>query len=90
MKLYKIKPLEWEEEEYVSDVLYVVAYAAHTEFTVVRIDGKCIYEIFEDDTLNKYRCDSVEDGKRKCEAYYIENLMRDLEEVGLEYNDMSM
>ena len=93
MKLYKIKPLDWDEQQLLKNNYfneYHVAYSTHTEFVVVRINDVWYYEVFEDDTVFRYKCNSLEDGKNKCEEHHIKTLMYDLEEAGLEYNDMSM
>lgn len=78
MKTYTIKPLEWKRQK--SDV-----WCTDTVFGLMTVccrgAGVSYWEYhFGDDDAAYHRCDSIEDGKAKAEAFYRERLLTALSE----------
>lgn len=76
-KLWRIRPLEWEEfvgwrfrANVMPDIYYCVIRDYRGEFCWFSGGGM------------SHPCDSIEDGKRLAEAHWRERLMQALEEVG--------
>lgn len=72
-KLYRIKPMVWNDDEWgdcISD---------DKEYRILKINGGK-YHAINLKALDVH-CTSLEDGKAKCEAHRIRRLERDLEEV---------
>ena len=80
MKLYRIRPLAWEERPNDGS-------SARTIFGYLHInceDGEWSWSVWdwdEDDEGDGTECESAEDGKRQAEAHYRKRLEGALEEV---------